>query len=315
MLPTTLSLPASFTVERRFTFPHALREVLSMRGRIVILAGQTVAEIDSSTGKATSRFVGHDIAELVTRGARLWVLEGSASDAPRPRAARLVELSPPDLAVDADVTLPRDAVDGVVAAGGRLWVGGIGRLLSVDPGRGTVVRLVEVRGAAGRRVPVVVGASTDGRALWTTTTPVDGGRISVQVRDPASGQVVAAGRTRFEGIGVSAIAASDGHAWLSVPTGMMGSYLRIDRHGTRLVEAPRKTAEGVASWTNGVRTWLIAGRLWTLDGQTVTVSDDATGRPMARAPFLNGSGVAAWTAGRVLLSRGRQLLVVALRRR
>lgn len=198
----------------------------------------------------------------------------------------------------------RRPVSAMAVAGGLIWVGGNNRLSAVNAAVGRIVETSPVDNPGGG-FGVIVGAPADGRQLWTATVARGGDPIRLQLRNPLSGEVVA-DTDLGNGVGVSSIAAGDDFAWVTISTGMMGAYRRVNYvHGRLQPVAPVSSDEN--PFTNSVMATITSGRLWLTDhmGSTIACADIRTGRVLARGvlPGLR-SGPVGMPDGRLVVLAG-----------
>lgn len=315
--PAVVPADAPFTVEDRIDVDGApVQMVATDTGLFVTTCckeggGRTlsISRIDPASGRVTATVDRGDVRGLALAGEYLWASVGG--DAERPT---IVAMDPANLAVRRTVNLPGPAST-LAAAGGRLWAAGQEALYSIDPATGTVQHTVHIDNpyATSGGFPFVA-AAPDGAVLWTSEGRPGGGPVKVQVRDPRTGNVIASTDNGTGSANGAQIAAADDHAWLGFPTGMLGSYSRVDIDGTRLRPMARAaTGEDDRPFANGITVHLADGQLWILDAMSgsVACADETTGRIIARSRVDGlGSSLAVLGPNRLSVGAGDKVLIV-----
>jgi hypothetical protein len=302
--PVHVPANAAFTVLRRLGSSDAAQQLVAGGGALFIQSGAnsaaSITRIELATGRSAPRFRVARFGGMTYGGGLLWIVRGT-----QPTSAResVLGISAGSLAVRHAVTLPAEpgwSTSPAAYAGGLVWVATLRALVAIDPATGTPVRTVPVT-AAGPQNFMDVAASADGTALWTAESSGGGGPIAVQLRNPATGAVLAAAPGPAIGLGGAQIAAADHHAWLAYATGMMGSYVQAATDGPDALAELRPA--GRAEYSNGIRVYQAGQQLWLTDGMAALIACAAapTGRILATARRVNVSDLAPLAAGRLAL--------------
>jgi hypothetical protein len=283
--PPSSRVPATapFTVLSRIGVPGRAWQLLAADGTLYCLSvrdnsGMVITRVDPAAGRAgPSRRVAQATA-MGFGGGLLWTAGRSPS--PRPGRPMLLALDPVTLAVVHTVTVPQPpgwGLSGIAYAGGLIWVAGIHALTAVNPATARVAATVPL-GSTGYFTGVA--APPGGTVLWSTEGSPGGGLIAIQARNPRTGAVLAGTKGPVGGAAGAQIAAATGHAWLAIPTGLLGTYVKVSEHGGRLAEIPPREHHVFA---NGISVYLAGRRLWILDGMSgsIACASDATGRILA----------------------------------
>lgn len=227
--------------------------------------------------------------------------------------ASLMALDPETLATRQVVPLA-EIPNGLAVAGGRLWVADGRGISAVEPRSGAVGPVVPITGLGATSCFLAVAASPDGTALWTAIGSSGGAPIPIQLRSPVDGHVLAAADGPAGGLGRPKIAAAKDYAWVGYATGMLGSYVRVDRQGDRLVETPPQWSSPPQPFANGIATHLAHGQLWIRDNKSASVgrAQLATGQVLRRACVDTGiaNALAVLDHGRLAVASGSQVLIV-----
>lgn len=216
-----------------------------------------------------------------------------------PISGSLVKLDLSSLHVLDLVTLPT-VVGGLGATSSGLWVGGVSRLLLVDPVADRIVRSVPTVGAVGR-------LAVDPRAgvLYDVThRPGEETAIALEERDAATGRLITRSTAIENYTAINGLAVIPGNVWVASAGGMSGLAERYTLQGLIRHRPP----EGSLMGTNGLDVYATPGILWADNpGGDVSCVDPLTGVSRDRLAQHRYLGAVTWLDGQVYNVIGHRL--------
>lgn len=215
------------TPMKTYTNAIPVEEITTVNNRAIVLdeetgQGSELVRVDPANGAIEAQARLPVIEATSYANGELWVL----ASPPSQRNASIIEVLNPDTltmlyrrTLPATPNLAADAAS-IAVVGKRVWISTTTGIVGLDADLRHPTSITIARPAT---LSIEVAASVNGSALLTSLCGDGGSAVTVQVRNPITGDLVSSFKTGLGGIGGAAMTPITNRVWLRVATGMGGT--------------------------------------------------------------------------------------------
>ena len=229
MLPAGPPLASNPIVTPMKTYTNVVpvEEITTVNNQALVLdektgQGSELIRVDPANGAVEAQAQLPAIEATTYADGELWVL----ASPPSQRNDSIIEVLNPDTlamlyqrTLSATPNLAADAAS-IAVVGKRVWISTTTGIVGLDADLRHPTFITIARPAT---LSIEVAASVNGSALFTSLCGDGGSPVTVQVRNPITGDLVSSLTTGLGGIGGAAMTPITNRVWLRVATGMLGT--------------------------------------------------------------------------------------------